>query len=457
MVEAKGRQREVLYLPAVGHYVVLGSAGSGKSTVAVLRARYLGDSDLDHAGRVLLVTYTQALTKYLAQLVGPAGPAVDVLTFHAVGRTALTPVGINALYDANHMRRLQAQAVSVFKRSQPEHRLASRPYRFFQDEFNWIAGHGIEDESVYVEAERVGRRSARLLRADREALFGIYQDYLKARTAAGFSYDLQDVPHQLRLALESGQAQSPYRHIVIDEAQDFPPEVLRAASQMIPDDGSVTVFADYAQQIYGHRMSWKSAGLQVSKLWELDGNYRNTKQIAAVAASIANMPGFEAEELVVPPPVYRSGPVPTLVGFATVEGEDRWIPSEVQRLSRFGSVAVLARGVGDRRRLGEILPSESMKLDRTLNGLQDQGIYYGTLHAAKGLEFDSVLITRCARDRLPDARTVEALGADEARAEDLRLLYVGVTRARTNLSISFAGMKTDLLPEEPGLFEIMDA
>ena len=128
-IKPKGRQREVLYLPTEGHYVVLGSAGSGKSTVAVLRSRYLADSGLDHAGRVLLVTYTQALTKYLAQLVGPAGPSVDVLTFHTVGRNALAATGATALYDSRAMKRLQEQAISLFKQTHPTHRLAGRPTR----------------------------------------------------------------------------------------------------------------------------------------------------------------------------------------------------------------------------------------------------------------------------------------------------------------------------------------
>lgn len=36
-----GRQKEVLYLPAKGHVAVLGTAGSGKTTLAILRSAYL--------------------------------------------------------------------------------------------------------------------------------------------------------------------------------------------------------------------------------------------------------------------------------------------------------------------------------------------------------------------------------------------------------------------------------
>lgn len=451
-IKPRGRQREVLYLPTEGHHVVLASAGSGKSTVAVLRSRYLADPGLDHAGRVLLVTYTQALTKYLAQLVDPSGPSVDVLTLHTVGRNALARTGARELYDARVMRRLQERAILTFKRSHRAHRLSARPERFFIDEFAWIAGHGIEDATTYVEAERVGRGSARLLRADREMLFDVYTSYLDLRAEDGYDYDLQDMPHQLHLALRDGKTNLPYKHVVIDEAQDFAPEVLRAAAQMIPDGGSLTVFADYAQQIYGRRMSWRSAGLRVSKLWELDGNYRNTKQISAVAAAIAELPGFEADDLRPLPSAYDEGPVPTLTRCATPDAEDRCIAEHVQRFASRGNVAVLTRTVSDRNRLARVLPPIAKKLDRNLNGLEPDGIYYGTLHAAKGLEFDSVHICHCSSDRLPDQRASDALGVDEARAEDLRLLYVGVTRARTNLAISYVGTKSELLPTDPGIF-----
>jgi hypothetical protein len=54
-----GRQREVLALPAEGHTVVLGTAGSGKTTLAILRAALLSDAATEHYGRTLLVSAAQ--------------------------------------------------------------------------------------------------------------------------------------------------------------------------------------------------------------------------------------------------------------------------------------------------------------------------------------------------------------------------------------------------------------
>src|SRR5262245_61248234 len=61
----QGRQREVVYLPEYGHTVVLGTAGSGKTTMAILRANYLAELSQNGTDRVLVVNLNKALRNYL--------------------------------------------------------------------------------------------------------------------------------------------------------------------------------------------------------------------------------------------------------------------------------------------------------------------------------------------------------------------------------------------------------
>lgn len=65
-----GRQKEVLDLSEEGHTVVLGTAGSGKTTLAILRSLYLSDPATDHGGRTLLVTFNKCLVTYMRHLAG---------------------------------------------------------------------------------------------------------------------------------------------------------------------------------------------------------------------------------------------------------------------------------------------------------------------------------------------------------------------------------------------------
>ena len=81
-----GRQKEVLYLPAQGHIAVLGTAGSGKTTLAILRAAYLADSETDHSGPTLLVTFNRALVTYLKHLASKELRNVTVEHYHKFAR-----------------------------------------------------------------------------------------------------------------------------------------------------------------------------------------------------------------------------------------------------------------------------------------------------------------------------------------------------------------------------------
>jgi len=74
------------------------------------------------------------------------------------------------------------------------------------------------------------------------------------------------------------------------------------------------------------------------------------------------------------------------------------------------------------------------------------GVYAGTYHSGKGLEFDVVILPFCGNDRIPDSGIVRAFGLADALARESRLLYVGVTRAKTELLVTYAGELTSVLP-----------
>src|ERR1051325_4354525 len=88
-----GRQREVLYLPATGHVAVLGTAGSGKTTLAILRAAYLADPATDHSGPTLLVTFNRGLVTYFKHLASSELRNVTVEHYHRFARGYLQSLG----------------------------------------------------------------------------------------------------------------------------------------------------------------------------------------------------------------------------------------------------------------------------------------------------------------------------------------------------------------------------
>src|SRR6185295_6412613 len=145
----------------------------------------------------------------------------------------------------------------------------------------------------------------------------------------GKDYDWDDLSQAVLEEFEHDESERRYRHVVIDEGQDFSPMMLRSLAAAIPKDGSLTFFGDMAQQIYGNKMSWRSAGLKVSHPWEFQDNYRNTRQVAQLALAIAALPLFPDDpDLVEPKSPLADGPRPALVSFSREDAEIQFLSAQ---------------------------------------------------------------------------------------------------------------------------------
>lgn len=242
--------------------------------------------------------------------------------------------------------------------------------------------------------------------------------------------------------------------VAIDEGQDFSPEMIRSLTLAIPPDGSLTFFGDVAQQIYGQRMTWRSAGLNIEKVWEFEENYRNSKEIARLALAISEMPYFKGvPDLIEPRSPSAEGPLPTVVRCSSIQEEINFVVSQAKQLGMRQNVAILLRTAKDEERIKSLLPRGSIHLHRDMIWQTGPGIRYGTYHSAKGLEFDAVILPFCNSGTLPELEVLKNFGEQEANSQDGRLLYVGVTRAKTRLIITYSGELTSLLPTNDNLYE----
>ncbi len=452
-----GRQREVLYLPAHGHTVVLGTAGSGKTTLAILRSLYLCDPSTHHGGRTLLVTFNRCLVTYMTHLAGALRQPVDVRNYHHFARGYLSsrnklPWG--SICGPNERLGFVAAAVKAARSSGARSATLDRPKEFFDEEFQWIQRHGIGSEQDYVDTERTGC-STRVRKAERAAVFDLYERYLEQRAQAGKLYDWDDLASAVRREFGGDEGNRFYRHVVIDEGQDFSPEMLRSLAAAIPGNGSLTFFGDIAQQIYGHRMSWRNAGLSTRRIWRFQENYRNTKQIARLALALAAMPHFRDDpDLVEPTAPAADGPLPVLAHQPSESAERELVVSRATDLARTGTVAVLFRTREQEAETRGYLPQGATRLHRELAGWPTgPGLFYGTYHASKGLEFDTVFMPFLSAERWPNPQDVKILGREEAAVRDSHLLYVGITRARSTLVLTHTGQPTELLPRTAGLYQ----
>jgi len=441
--------------------MVLGTAGSGKTTLAVLRAAYLADPETDHAGPTLLLTFNRALVAYLQHLQPRSFTDVTTENYHLFARGYLNSRGKmtpNGICDPNTREALIGEALKTVSDRYPGLGLFNMSVDFFSDEIKWINEHGLVSKASYLGDQRHGRDGVPLNRRSRSLVFEVFEEYRQAQIMAARLYDWDNLA--TAVCEEFAQDTSPrrYRHVVIDEGQDFSPEMLRSLVQAVPPNGSITFFGDAAQEIYGSRISWRSLGIDVADRWEFRQNYRNTRQIAQLALSISAMPHFRGiVDLIEPVAPAADGPLPTLVHFQSKADEIRLIVEQATRLSTNQSVAILLRNRADENLIRHRLPGSAIRFHRHMTLWEaGPGLKYGTYHSAKGLEFDTVILPFLSDQRLPDPDHAEVFGIDNAMIHDGKLVYVGITRAKVRLIMTYTDNLTPLLPTDPALFRRME-
>ena len=241
-----------------------------------------------------------------------------------------------------------------------------------------------------------------------------------------------------------------YTALLVDEAHDFEDAWLQAAARMVdPATRSLLVLYDDVQSIYQKRrkrFNFASVGIEaVGRTSILRLNYRNTAEVLALALhcahSLLGEPSVTADELqpVQPSTAGRRGPLPLLVEAGNEAEEAELVAERIARAHADGralaDIAILARTrtlmpVFERALARRRLACLSMATGRIRrDDWAAQSVKLLTLHSAKGLEFPVVFIA--GLQALPFR--------GEPLDEEVRLLYVGMTRATHELVLSAHG------------------
>jgi superfamily I DNA/RNA helicase len=226
-------------------------------------------------------------------------------------------------------------------------------------------------------------------------------------------------------------------HVLVDEGQDLTPEALTVIKRSALT--SFTIAADKAQNIYPTGFTWKSLGIKVQgRSKSLSPSFRGTRQIAELAADvIRHDPAVDAEEWIRQEDGRGEGPVPEIYfcGHGNWSARDsvvRRVIAETRSANPRATIAILHRK--GRPTYGIAKAQGARILDRNSPDMVSSGAMTCTIHSAKGLEFDTVILMDANDGLLP------LLGfGDESEAEveerERRLFYVAVTRARRRLVI----------------------
>jgi len=460
-IKPKGKQEEVMALPAKGHIVVLGTAGSGKTTIAMLRAHHL--ANIPNGGKVLLVTFNGALVKYMLGLSDSKTQRLVVENYHKFARGYLNSRGKmphwNGIADPDEKTAYIRQALNYLKIKYPTESTFKRSIEFFVEEITFIEKFGFSSFSEYKEAERIGRASANIKRENRKWIFEAYEKYRELREASGQKYDWDDLALYVFNELQNDDSERRYTHIIVDEGQDFSPMMIKSLVASVADNGSFTFFGDVAQQIYGSRLSWRDSGIDINKIWRFDVNYRNPATITAFAKAITQNKYWRQDgDMVEPASQIAEGPKPILIEFSHRQHEISWIVDRAIAIGKTASTVIICRNRTDIDTLLSLLKNKgcvAVEINKETPGFAHlKKVYLTTYHAAKGLEFDNVFIPYLIDDKFPDPDTVSsAVSVEEAYADEIKLLYVAATRSRYGLYMTYSGVLSRLFPQNSNTYD----
>ena len=425
-------QREYVDRDFNGPSRVIGSAGTGKTVVALHRAVRLAQNS---AARVLLTTFNTELAEGLAQKL-PLLAGEDV-------RARITVKALGPLIAEFHTEQFRETAIA----SEDEIRALLRDGAaesdarfttdFLYEEWSLVVdAWDIRDLDTYRDLPRLGRK-VRMPAARRDAAWAIFEGVRAALSAQGIKTEAQ-LAHDLA---EAGAL--PFTHAVIDEAQDISVPELRLLGKALGSSENGLFFAgDIGQRIFRAPFPWAATGVEIrGRSRSLKVNYRTSHQIRRYSddllpETLVEPDGSEENRLGVTS--VFDGAAPEVHSFATRADEMAAVNAWLESLSQCGvtgeDVVCLVRTPSVAAAITSIVPVRVM-----------------TMHAAKGTEYRAVAVLALDQDIVPlEGRLISA--NDEARLDEImnterHLLYVAASRARDHLWLSGVAPVSEFLQD----------
>ncbi len=452
-------QRQWVERDYAGPARVSGSAGTGKTIVALHRAAHLARTHPE--ARVLLTTFSDtlanALHTKLKRLVGSEprlAERIDVHSLNALGlRLYKAHRGPVKLASRESMRDLLGEA----SKAVGGHKFS---LHFLLTEWEQVVdAWQLGTWESYRDVARLGRKT-RLPEAQRAVLWSMFErvrDGLKERkltTHAGLFTALAS-------ALAKGK-HPPFDFAVVDEAQDITVSGLRLLAALGGGRPNALFLAgDLGQRIFQQPFSWKSLGVDIrGRSRTLRINYRTSHQIRMQAErllgpELTDVDG-NSEDRSDTVSVFN-GPPPVIRVLATEAEEIKSVGTWLAEQSKAGILphefGVFVRSAGQLGRAQAAVKESGLAyklLDEHVETTSGH-VSISTMHLAKGLEFRAVAVMACDDEIIPLQERIETVGDDSDLQEvydtERHLLYVACTRARDHLLITSVAPASEFLDD----------
>lgn len=461
-------QKKIVDGPWRHAVLVQGGAGTGKSVVAMHRAKRLAElPDWAEGDRLLYVTASRNLAvdteEQLRRLVR-ADRVKSIEVTHLDGwvtaylrRNGYKPA---IIYPG---KPIYEQAWKSTTALMPEGCTEAEAREEFEEH---VLPNNIRLLRVYLKS-----KASDLPEEKRKVLWPIFEAFRKELFARGKVAAADAYYAAIGLLTNGGDAYSaPYRAVIADEIQDFGPEALKLLRTLAPDhdknpelkdkEGDLFLVGDVREQIYGRDVSFQSCGISIKgeRTQRLSVSYRTTCEIAEAAEHILAAGEARKGGSV---PAQRHGPEPALYVGREFTDEVSWIVRQIHALIEsektmaLSSIVIAARTDSLLDDYQQALAKRGIRTLQISRNVPDDpnasGVRSATLHRLKGLEFRAVFIVGADDGCIPDCQAInEARGAEaKAQAEraERNLFHVAATRAVDRLYVSCSDTPGEYLTE----------
>lgn len=439
-------QRRLVTKNYSGPARVLGGAGTGKTVVAMHRAKYLAQQCKDNE-RILFTTFTANLAQDIRENLRKICSTEEMRKIEVIHLDAWIA---RYLQQQDYEYTIQyGDVITELWES------ASRstgddldyPDGFFEEEWSSIVqAQGISTMQEYAKAPRAGR-GVRLDRKKRIEVWKVFDEY---RTLMNIKKirDSACAMNECCQLLMSQPDYHPYAAIVVDEGQDFGMGAFRLLRTLAGDEHQNDLFivGDAHQRIYRNKVTLSKCGISVrGRSSQLRVNYRTTEEIRNWAMHVLKgIPFDDLDGGIDDAKGYRSlthGDAPFVETYDTFGDEVAALTKHVQDKIDSGmdpmEICIVARTNKMLTDYAEALNNAGIRSYEIKRSKTDDrhmpGVRLATMHRVKGLEFTCVFVVGMTKTAMPlksAIRSSDPVSKEEAINAERCLLYVALTRAK---------------------------
>ena len=454
-------QRKVVEKNFNGPARVLGGAGTGKTVVAMHRAKMLA-SNLESNEKILFTTYTKNLAEDIKDNLRKICTAeemkrIDIINLDAWVSNFLRRQGYEyqIVYD-EEVDKAWRDAIAIAGGD------LNFVENFYKDEWvKVVQAQEVYDKVSYCKASRIGR-GVRLDRKVRMQIWDVFDEYQNIMNEK-LQRDVETAMYECRKILENKKLTGQYTSIIVDEGQDLSPSAYRLLRSLAGDEhrNDIFIVGDSHQRIYRNKAVLSKCGINVrGRSSYLRINYRTTEEIRKFAFGLLNGVSFDdldddydngkgCQSL-------THGDKPEIKKFATPEEELDYLVSRIHELETAGieqkNICIVARThklldsyIAGLQRAG--IKSFEIKANKT-DDRTFEVVRIATMHRVKGLEIDYVFAVAVNKKVLPfgtRADFEDDISLEEFRTGEKCLLYVALTRARKSACVTCYGGLSELI------------